>query len=68
MEEARPMLTTHISTSGGLISAAFLENVREAGSRQRGVVWARDAPFLWFLTHGNEHVFYLYYATRTPSM
>ena len=29
--------TTHITTSGGLISAAFIENVREPGSRQRGV-------------------------------
>mgnify|MGYP001050958418 CR=1 FL=1 len=28
---------THITTSGGLISAAFVENVREPGSRQRGV-------------------------------
>ncbi len=28
---------THIHTSGGLISAAFIENVREPGSRQRGV-------------------------------
>ncbi len=28
---------THITTSGGLISAAFIENVREHGSRQRGV-------------------------------
>jgi hypothetical protein len=28
---------THITTSGGLISAAFIENVREVGSRQRGV-------------------------------
>jgi hypothetical protein len=28
---------THIHTSGGLISAAFLENIREPGSRQRGV-------------------------------
>ncbi len=28
---------THITTSGGLISAAFIENVREAGSRQRRV-------------------------------
>ena len=27
----------HIHTSGGLISAAFIENVREPGSRQRGV-------------------------------
>ncbi|MCP4535873.1 MAG: N-6 DNA methylase [Chloroflexi bacterium] len=41
---------THITTSGGLISAAFIENVREPGSRQRGVKpvsfalpWA-DAP------------------------
>ena len=29
---------THVSTSGGLNSAAFIENVREPGSRQRGVV------------------------------
>lgn len=29
--------TTHITTSGGLISAAFIENVREPGSRQRGL-------------------------------
>jgi hypothetical protein len=28
---------THITTSGGLISAAFLDNIREPGSRQRGV-------------------------------
>jgi hypothetical protein len=28
---------THIHTSGGVISAAFIENVREPGSRQRGV-------------------------------
>ncbi len=28
---------THITTSGGLISAAFIENIREPGSRQRGV-------------------------------
>ena len=28
---------THVTTSGGLISAAFIENVREPGSRQRGV-------------------------------
>jgi len=28
---------THITTSGGLISAAFIENVRQPGSRQRGV-------------------------------
>jgi hypothetical protein len=27
---------THITTSGGLISA-FIENIREPGSRQRGV-------------------------------
>jgi len=27
----------HISTSGGLISAAFIENIRELGSRQRGI-------------------------------
>ena len=26
---------THITTSGGLISATFIENVREPGSRQR---------------------------------
>jgi hypothetical protein len=31
------MPATHITTSGGLISAAFIENVREVGSRQRGV-------------------------------
>ena len=29
--------STHITTSGGLISAAFIENIRQAGSRQRGV-------------------------------
>ena len=29
--------STHITTSGGLISAAFIENVRQPGSRQRGV-------------------------------
>ncbi|MBC7251087.1 MAG: hypothetical protein H5T62_12480 [Anaerolineae bacterium] len=29
--------STHITTSGGLISAAFIENIREPGSRQRGV-------------------------------
>ena len=41
----------------------------EIGAGCRGVgVWARDAPFLWFLTHGNEHVFYFYYTTETPSM
>jgi hypothetical protein len=28
---------THIHSSGGLISAAFVENVRELGSRLRGV-------------------------------
>ena len=28
---------THITTSGGLISAAFIENVRELSTRQRGV-------------------------------
>jgi hypothetical protein len=28
---------THITTSGGLISAAFIENVRQPASRQRGV-------------------------------
>jgi len=28
---------THITTSGGLISAAFIESIRETGSRQRGV-------------------------------
>lgn len=28
---------THITTSGGLISAASIENSREPGSRQRGV-------------------------------
>ena len=30
-------LQSHITTSGGLISAAFIENIREPGSRQRGV-------------------------------
>ena len=29
--------SSHITTSGGLTSAAFIENVRETGSRQRGV-------------------------------
>jgi hypothetical protein len=29
--------TTHITTSGGLISAAFIENIRELGTRQRGI-------------------------------
>jgi hypothetical protein len=29
--------STHISTSGGLISSAFIENIREPGSRQGGV-------------------------------
>jgi hypothetical protein len=29
--------TTHITASGGLISAAFIENIRQPGSRQRGV-------------------------------
>ena len=28
---------THITTSGGLISAAFIENIRELSTRQRGV-------------------------------
>ena len=28
---------THITTSGGLISAAFIDNIREPSSRQRGV-------------------------------
>jgi hypothetical protein len=28
---------THITTSGGLISAAFIENIRELGTRQRGI-------------------------------
>ena len=28
---------THVNTSGGLISAAFIENIREPGSRQSGV-------------------------------
>jgi hypothetical protein len=32
-----PNPTTHITTSGGLISDAFIENIRELGSRQRGV-------------------------------
>jgi hypothetical protein len=30
-------MTSHITTSGGLISAAFIENVRQPGSRQRGI-------------------------------
>jgi|GEM_PF-4208373 hypothetical protein len=34
---------THITTSGGLISAAFIENIRQAGSRQRGVELASFA-------------------------
>jgi hypothetical protein len=34
---------THIATSGGLISAAFIENVREPGSWQRGVETASFA-------------------------
>ena len=29
--------SSHISTSGGLISAAFKENIRELGTRQRGI-------------------------------
>jgi len=29
--------TTHITTSGGLISTAFIENIRELGTRQRGI-------------------------------
>ena len=32
-----PESTTHITTSGGLISAAFVENIRELGTRQRGI-------------------------------
>ncbi len=32
-----PDTITHITTSGGLISAAFIESIREPGSRQRGV-------------------------------
>ena len=32
-----PETTTHITTSGGLISAAFIENIRELGTRQRGI-------------------------------
>ena len=28
---------THITTSGGLISAAFIENIRELGGRQPGI-------------------------------
>jgi hypothetical protein len=28
-------MTTHITTSGGLISVAFIESVRESSSRQR---------------------------------
>lgn len=33
----------HITTFGGLISAAFIENIRELGSRQRGVEPASSA-------------------------
>ena len=29
--------TTHITTSGGLISAAFIERIREADARLRGL-------------------------------
>jgi len=29
--------STRITTSGGLISAAFIENIRELGARQRGI-------------------------------
>ena len=29
--------STHITTSGGLISTAFIENIRELGTRQRGI-------------------------------
>ncbi|NLE99982.1 MAG: SAM-dependent DNA methyltransferase, partial [Anaerolineales bacterium] len=29
--------STHITSSGGLISAAFIESIREPGSRQRGI-------------------------------
>lgn len=29
--------STHVTTSGGLISAAFIENIRELGARQRGI-------------------------------
>jgi hypothetical protein len=44
--------TFHISTSGGLISAAFIENIRQAQTNQRGaqpdtygISW-QDAPTL----------------------
>ena len=37
---------THITTSGGLISAAFIENVREPGSRQRGTTEGLAFPTL----------------------
>ena len=39
--------TTHIPPSGGLISAAFIEKVREPGSRQPGVKPASfDLPWV----------------------
>ena len=45
-------ITTHITTSDGLISAAFIKNIRKPGSRQRGFEptsfvrpWFGCAPF-----------------------
>ncbi len=42
--------TTHITTSGGLISAAFIRNIREPGSRRRGIELTSFAwlPFVWY--------------------
>ena len=51
----REMTTpTHITTSGGLISAAFIENVRGPVSRQRGTepesfaLPIAGSPFVWY--------------------
>ncbi len=38
--------TTHITTSSGLISAAFIENIREPCSRQRGTTEGLAFPTL----------------------
>lgn len=50
MAEQYPNVTTHITTSGGLLSSTFIENVRELRTRQPGtgpetfaLPW-RDAP------------------------
>jgi hypothetical protein len=53
-------MTSHITTSGGLISAAFIENVRQPGSRQRGV-----EPSSRFLLHRKRVI--LYVTKRTCS-